>query len=65
MPPNVGVQSRIDGWICDDSGQDQTTMPACIAQVIARNLPSAFRSSEIAEIRARMAERQRRAFGRG
>jgi hypothetical protein len=51
--------SRIDGWVVDPENEDH--IPAAVAEIIARAMPMP-NDDAVANIRARMYARHRKAF---
>jgi hypothetical protein len=52
------IVSRVDGWIVDPD--DETRIPAAVAEMIARAMPQLGEGNTIADIRARMFARHER-----
>lgn len=54
------IETRIDGWVVDP--EDETRIPAAVAEMIARAMPQAG-NGVIVDIRARMIARHKRMLG--
>jgi hypothetical protein len=54
------IVSRIDGWVIDPENEDR--IPAAVAEMIARAMPF-LGDDTVADIRARMYARHRKALG--
>jgi hypothetical protein len=54
------IMTRIDGWVVDP--ENETTIPAAVAELIARAMPQPGYNT-VAAIRARMLARHRRMLG--
>lgn len=56
--PDVGIMTRIDGWLIAD-GRDPTEIPPSVAAEIRRNLPALREGNSVSDILGRMLARQR------